>query len=605
MKNTLTEDAVCDLADRSLHLTTMTGSGLKAGIGQLTTFNNLGFKGVPDKPDGWYFPKNRGDVALVCEFKGSGVDLGTAQVNELLKNVAIVRKKYGKVVGLLYNGIRVRAFKNGAEAEVPRDIQSLDYYLGLFGDAPIDKEHIYDLTKRINDSLNYNFGITDLYDRMIFTACALVAIRNGTSLDMKDGAGYEMFRFAITSSLTEVTTEDVKRNERLSVMLDVFSKIEMNQPAGSSLVKGFVKEFVGWVSEISGCLDSSAWRGEDVMGIFFNEFNRYKKKSEFGQVFTPEHITDFMYRLIEVEPSDHVLDATCGSGGFLVKAMANMINESGGERSEAATQIKTNRLFGIEFDRKLYALACANMLIHKDGRTNLVQMDARTEEAGGWIADQGITKVLMNPPYENKSGCMSIVKNVLDHVQPRAMCAFILPDKKLEKAGVAFMRDLLERHSLRKVVKLPDDLFFGIGVTTSVFVFEAGTPQRGKKFFACRMVDDGLETVKNKGRHDVRGRWSDIKENWLEIVGRQAGDLSCQWNDPARCLSYVEPQEPFSISDEDFRRVALNYSMFQKGIDAKGFDRQLLHRILLTGDVKDGDASVTVTLQNEDDHGKD
>lgn len=36
------------------------------------------------------------------------------------------------------------------------------------------------------------------------------------------------------------------------------------------------------------------------MGIFFNEFNRYKKKNDSGQVFTPEHITSFMYKLIDV-----------------------------------------------------------------------------------------------------------------------------------------------------------------------------------------------------------------------------------------------------------------------------------------------------------------
>ena len=66
------------------------------------------------------------------------------------------------------------------------------------------------------------------------------------------------------------------------------------------------------------------------MGIFFNEFNRYKKKSEAGQVFTPEHITDFMYKILDVNKDDYILDATCGSGGFLVKAMANMIREAGG-----------------------------------------------------------------------------------------------------------------------------------------------------------------------------------------------------------------------------------------------------------------------------------
>ena len=78
-----------------------------------------------------------------------------------------------------------------------------------------------------------------------------------------------------------------------------------------------INDFIDWVVEISECVNSNEWRGEDVMGIFFNEFNRYKKKSEAGQVFTPEHITDFMYKILDVNKDDYVLDATCGSGGFL------------------------------------------------------------------------------------------------------------------------------------------------------------------------------------------------------------------------------------------------------------------------------------------------
>lgn len=74
------------------------------------------------------------------------------------------------------------------------------------------------------------------------------------------------------------------------------------------------------------------WRGGRRHGYLLNEFNRYKKKSEAGQVFTPEHITDFMYKILDVNKDDYVLDATCGSGGFLVKAMANMIREAGGSK---------------------------------------------------------------------------------------------------------------------------------------------------------------------------------------------------------------------------------------------------------------------------------
>ena len=67
-------------------------------------------------------------------------------------------------------------------------------------------------------------------------------------------------------------------------------------------------------------------------------------------------------------------------------------------KQKNATDIKSKQLYGIEFDREIYALACANMLIHKDGKTNLEQMDARTEKACEWIRSKNITKVLMNPP---------------------------------------------------------------------------------------------------------------------------------------------------------------------------------------------------------------
>ncbi|WP_322379652.1 N-6 DNA methylase [Clostridium perfringens] len=69
-----------------------------------------------------------------------------------------------------------------------------------------------------------------------------------------------------------------------------------------------------------------------------------------------------------------MIDATCGSGAFLVKAMSNMIQEVGGLNAKEAEDIKQNKLFGIEFDREIFALACANMLIHKDGKTNLEQL---------------------------------------------------------------------------------------------------------------------------------------------------------------------------------------------------------------------------------------
>lgn len=51
MAKGMTEDAVRDLAREALGL--VDSEIARAGVGQLTTFNQLGFPGVADKPDGW------------------------------------------------------------------------------------------------------------------------------------------------------------------------------------------------------------------------------------------------------------------------------------------------------------------------------------------------------------------------------------------------------------------------------------------------------------------------------------------------------------------------------------------------------------------------
>lgn len=620
----LTEDKVRTEADAVLGLSALDGKdGARSGTGQITTFNQLGFQGVQDKPDGWYLPSNRNDVALVLEAKASTIPLDRPQAEELLKNIRIVNEQYHKTVGLLYNGDDLRVFKNLGEVEAPAALQAVGYYLGLFNENGIDKDHIYELTARINNCLHFEFGIKNLYHRMIFTACALVAKRYDAHFVADGKVDYSEFHQVILSTINKEMLRDKRQNFKLNLLGDVFAEIKMNLNVNSedekeqAHVRELIKQFIEWVTEISDCINSDAWRGEDVMGIFFNEFNRYKTKSEAGQVFTPEHITDFMYRILEVNKDDRILDATCGSGGFLVKAMANMIREAGGVRTEKAREIKDGQLFGIEYDREIYALACANMLIHKDGKTNLEQMDTREETACAWIRriaggvwekdeagryvyrSGGVTKVMMNPPYENKYGCMTIVENVMDNVPPNTLCGFILPDKKLEKTGKAQKQRILKHHRLLKVIKLPEDLFFGIGVTTSIFVFKAGVPQNDEEFFTCWMKDDGLVTVKNKGRHDVYGRWPEIEDTWVNTVKKQSGDSTCKWESPKKHLSYQMPVKPFEITEEDFRRTAMDYLMFQQGIDAKEFDESVLAGVY-AGEVSDDGENVTISIPKDD-----
>lgn len=563
---------------------------VKQGTGQITTFNQLGFKGVIDKPDGWYLPDDKGSPAIILETKSESENISLKKwEKEIIKNCKIALMQYKHVVGILYNGNDVRVFLDNIEAEtITPTLQDKSYYLSLFTKNTIDKQQIYALTKRINDCLHIDFGIKNLYHRMIFTACALVGKRYGALL--VKGMNFTLMKNSILSTLSKSLEESRKQNLKLDLLIEVYSEIKMNNTTNQDAIDNFI----AWISEISDCVNSDYWNGEDVMGIFFNEFNRYKKKSDSGQVFTPDHITSFMYRLIDVDKDDRVLDAACGSGAFLVKAMCNMIKEAGGVKTKKATTIKDIQLYGIEFDREIFALACANMLIHKDGKTNLEQLDSRTQEACDWIKSKSITKVLMNPPFESKYGCLTIVDNVLKSVPKGTACAFILPDKKLEKDSRG--PKLLKHSTLKKIIKLPEKVF-SEGVTTSIFIFQAGVPHGTKDIFACYIEDDGLETVKNQGRQDVKDRWQAIEDEWIELIRKQSGHDTIQWIKPSEHLSYQMPEKAFEVFEEDFTKTMMDYLMFQQQIDVKEFSKRIVTKVMYNSSVTSSETNVIITLK--------
>lgn len=206
----------------------------------------------------------------------------------------------------------------------------------------------------------------------------------------------------------------------------------------------------------------------------------------------------------------------------------------------------------------------------------------------------------MNPPFENKYGCIQIVKNVLDNVQRGTMCAFILPEKKLEKVSKTIVKRILQKHTLRKIVKLPDKTF-SEGITTSVFIFESGIPQDNKEIFSCYIEEDGLITVKNQGRHDIKNKWQSYEDYWVDIVHKQSGDKTIQWIKPNECLSYQVPQKPFEIYESDFRKTAMDYILFENGIDNKEFEEKILKSTMYSSTISASDKKVNISISTNGD----
>ena len=573
-----------------------------SGVGQQTTFNTLDqnyWKGNPNKPDGWYLPKDTAHPAIVLECANSKTDL-IKKDEQIKKYIEIAKQKYKNVVGISYNGFDVAVYKDEKLYSLTTELFDKNYYLNLFNNISIDKVAIYNFTKSINDNLHGNFGINNLKHRMIFTACALVADKNGADLKSLKNRDFETLRNEIIKTKEKSYSAEIARNIKLNIIKEQFNIINFNYTENQKAINDFIDD----VAEISRFIKSSEWSGEDVMGIFFNEFTRYKGKSEVGQVFTPDHITSLIYRITATSYKDKVLDATCGSGAFLVKAMNNMINEIGGENvKDKLAQIQNEKLFGVEFDKELFALSCANMIIHKDGKTNITHGDARSNEICEWIKQKEITRVLMNPPYEEKFGCCLIVENVLNNVSDGAICAFILPSNKLVvKKNLA--TKWLKKHSLLKIIKLPPELFRANKghSDTSIFIFKAHEPQNNKPIFACYIEKDGLETIKNQGRQDSKGIWKQTLEDyWVDVIYKQSGDDSCQWISPNDNLCYAEPQPEFEISEKDFKKVVLDYMLFENGIDKKDFENTMLESLLYDSDIKQDNENFTFTFKAKKD----
>ena len=91
-----TEDIVRDEAKISLGFDKQE-KDVKQGTGQITTFNQLGFNGIVDKPDGWYLPNDVSKPAIILETKSESEDLSKPKwTDELFKNLDIVSSKYSK-----------------------------------------------------------------------------------------------------------------------------------------------------------------------------------------------------------------------------------------------------------------------------------------------------------------------------------------------------------------------------------------------------------------------------------------------------------------------------------------------------------------------------
>lgn len=264
----------------------------------------------------------------------------------------------------------------------------------------------------------------------------------------------------------------------------------------------------------------------DILGRAYKTFlKRAGKVDNKNIILTPDHIKNLMVKLARLSADDVVLDTCTGSGGFLMQAMETMIKECEGDE-EKVKEITEKKLIGFEIDPVLFSLACSNMFLHGDGRTNMLYRSSLldlTNKQDKLVFDEirklKPTKVIINPPYE-KGNPIKFTKQALDFLEPNGTLITIMPNPTLSSNVGKLTDDILKSAKLDFVIKMPVAIFKEQDRTvyTSIFGFTKTPHRKDDEVVFYELKEDGLVSVQHKGRVDKYNKWGEIESDILDCV---------------------------------------------------------------------------------------
>ncbi len=240
-------------------------------------------------------------------------------------------------------------------------------------------------------------------------------------------------------------------------------------------------------------------------------------------------------------------------------------------------KIKEKQVIGVEYQAHIFALACSNMYIHQDGKSNIINGDCFDIEVMEQVKKYKPTIGFLNPPYQvdkkEDTEELEFVLNNLEVLQTGGTCIAIVPMQcaLAQKGGkYELKKQLMQKHTLEAVLSMPDELFFDsdIGVVTCVMIFTAHKPHPlNKETYFGYYKDDGFVKRKIQGRIDAFGKWESIKADWVSsYINRKAKvgfsvNKIVVANDEWCAEAYMETDYE-KLNNSSFEETVLNYSSF-------------------------------------------
>lgn len=566
------------------------------------------------------------EIAVLIETKTKFVDSDREQLAEYLLEEKILNPNK-KIIAILANTsndkINVWMDEISDKNFLPEEtvLDSMDHYRKLFNvKKQNDKEAVMKNTYKLNEIL-HKVDI-DEKTRSQFVGTALLYLKD---LVNKEHTQYiteflvnkfndywrAIWTNWIIQSIRETLNQLLDGSENKEIKIKLLQKnILEDQKVKKLSIDSRITVLDFILMEIYKNIndDSSEW--QDILNLFFIAFNKYTGKADKNQAFTPDHITDFMARLTEVDRTKVVLDATCGSGSFLVQAMVKELADcrrgaTENEAKELMKIVKQKHIFWIEVEEKAYWLSTTNMLIHWDGNSN-IKFDS-CFNCKEFIQKANPDIILMNPPYnakpitipnEYKHGWWKDLKE-----DPTKWLVFIryLSDiikdlnyknerewkpHKLVKLAVLLpvavaiwtwnliteeKKKMLEDNTLEAVFTLPNEVFYPWASVSACCMFlTLWKPHpKDKETFFGYYKDDWFKKKKNLWRveqfdNEDNSIWIKIRDKWLscfknhKIIDWLSATAIVNWEDERLCEAYMKTDYS-KLTEKDFQETINNY----------------------------------------------
>ena len=572
------------------------------------------------------------DIVVLVETKQLFKKSDEAQLNEYLQQERALH--YGKkIIAILANtnNEEIKVWKSAVDDEHiltnETVLDKMEHYVGLFdASKQNDREKVlkntYDLNELlhkmdIDERLRSQFvGTTLLYLKKLVEKFGAKKIDEelkrtlDTHWSVMDG---KQLRAAIESTLDSLLDGSDNKAKKIELLQ---KNVLNDQKVKKLTITHWIKILDTILMDIYQYIDTNSSEGQDILNLFFIAFNKYTGKADKNQAFTPDHITEFMCRLTEVDRTKRVLDITCGSGSFLVQAMVKELADCSRDKTEDEAKalqdiVKKEHIYGIEVEEKAYGLSTTNMLIHGDGNSNIKFGSCCDCKAFIKAANPDI--VLMNPPYnakpigiperykknwgKAKDGKEDPTKGLVfihylsdviaeinkerennDEQRKTVKLAVLLPvstaigtSKIIENEKI----EMLRSNTLEAVFTLPNEIFYpGASVSACCMLFTLGKPHKksddtvNETFFGyCK--DDGFKKKKNLGRieqfdENNNSKWKVIEDEWLYLFNNKKAvdgksstsvvDGKSEW----LCEAYMKTDYS-KLSESDFQQTLNNY----------------------------------------------